>query len=571
MPLTHLLSVARGETPADLLLKNGRILNVFTGEIEPGDIAIADGKIAGIGRDYSAAQTIDLKNAYVAPGLIDAHVHIDSRLCRPAQFAAAVVPRGVTTVVADPHEIANVAGAEGVRFMSHAARGLALNVILMAPSCVPATDFATSGATLGAEELAQLLNDKIVHGLAEVMNYPGAIGGNASVLSKISAFTGRPIDGHAPSVTGKHLNAYVATGIGSDHECVTVEEAREKLSRGLYILIREATNAHNLDALLPLITPKTARRICFCTDDRQPADLLAEGSIDHMIRRAIAFGIDPVTAFLMATLNPTEWFNLHDRGAIAPGRVADLMIFDDLKNPQAKMVLAAGKIVAENGKPRDDAIKTRVNIPQSLSRTVKINASAIDFAITARPGKLRVIESQANQLVTGISLIEPTTRDGNIVTDPSKDVLKIAVIERHAATGRVGIGFIRGFGLKRGAIAGTVAHDHHNLIVIGVDDRSMLTATKTLQSINGGYAVTDADKILATLALPIAGLMSAEPIEQVAREYDHLRAAARTLGATPEDPFMAMSFMALEVIPKLKLTDKGLIDVESFKHVELFA
>jgi adenine deaminase len=324
-PSSDFLAAARGDIPADLVLRNGRIVNVFTGEIEQAEVAIHGDRIAGVGAGYKGKQFADLHGSYIAPGLIDAHVHIESSLCLPTQFAAAVVPRGVTTVIADPHEIANVSGAAGVRFMAKASEGLPLRVILMAPSCVPATELSNAGAKLTAGDLTKLLVDGVVHGLAEVMNFPGVISGAPSVAAKLRAFANRPIDGHAPGVRGRALNAYIAAGIGSDHECVTVDEAREKLARGLYILIREATNAHNLDTLIPLITPENSRRICFCTDDRQPADLLGQGSIDYMIRRAIDRGVDPVIAFRMATLNPAEWFGLHDRGAVAPGRLADLV------------------------------------------------------------------------------------------------------------------------------------------------------------------------------------------------------------------------------------------------------
>jgi len=557
---TH-LSVARGDVPADLVLRNGRIVNVLSGQIDRADIAIHDGFIAGVGAGYSGTHEIDLRGAFVSPGLIDAHVHIESSLCVPAQFAAAVVPRGVTTVVADPHEIANVAGVAGVRFMHEASRDLPLRVVLMGPSCVPATSMETSGATLSADDLAQLLRDGTVHGLAEVMNFPGVINGDPEVLKKIAAFAGRPIDGHAPGVTGKALSAYASAGIGSDHECVNVEEAREKLSSGMYILIREATNARNLDALLPLITPEVGGRICFCTDDRQPQDLLAAGGIDYMLRRAIERGIDPIAAFRCCTLNAAQWHQLPDRGAIAPGRVADLLVFDDLKKPAAREVYAGGKLFTPPAvRPDPDSkFSANCNIPTQL-----------DFTIRANAQRIRVIGSLPDQLVTEHRILDAKLVNGHAVADPSRDILKMAVIERHGKNGNVGLGFIQGIGLKHGAIAGTVAHDHHNLVIIGADDQAMQCATRAIAQMNGGLVACSGDQALAQLPLPVAGLMSDEPIELVRAAYAKLIEASHQLGSTLHDPFMAMSFMALEVIPALKLTDVGLVDVEEFRIVDLF-
>jgi adenine deaminase len=572
MNLPHLLAVARGDEPADLVLHNARVVNVFAGEIEPADIAIAGDRIAGVGTGYRGKQELDLAGAYVAPGLIDAHVHIESSMCLPPTSASAVVPRGVTTVVADPHEIANVAGAAGVRFMSDASRGLPVRIVLMAPSCVPATDMATAGAKLTAEDLQQLSNAGIVHGLAEVMNYPGVIGGDATVAAKLRAFRGRPVDGHAPGVTGRALSAYVAAGVGSDHECVTVEEAREKLARGLYVLIREATNARNLEALLPLVTPANSRRICFCTDDRTPIDLLEQGSVDHMVRRAIEFGIDPVTAIRMATLNTAEWFALHDRGAIAPGRLADLFVFDDLRAPTARIVYCGGRRY-DPAVPPKLASQVMPLLTQSLHFPVH-EADGLPkqfhLSVAAKGTRMRVIVLRPDQLVTDELIVEPVVRDGLVVPDVANDILKIAVIERHRATGQLGVAFIKGFGLKRGAIAGTVAHDHHNLVVIGTNARDMRLAAHRVQAMDGGLAVTAEDRVLAELPLPVGGLMSDRPIADVAEGYRTLLAAARELGSPLHDPFMAMSFMALEVIPSLKLTDRGLVDVDRFRHVDLF-
>ena len=570
MDATTFLSIARGEQPADLLLRNGRLVNLFSGTIEAADLAIADGRIVGIGSGYQAAKTVDLQGAHVAPGLIDAHVHIESSLCTPPNFATALLPHGVTTVVTDPHEIANVAGVAGIRYMAEAARGLPLGVRIMAPSCVPATHMETNGATLTAADLAPLLADGTVHGLAEVMNFPGVIHGDPSVLAKIAAFAGRPRDGHAPAVRGHALNAYVAAGIGSEHECTTVAEAQEKLARGLYILIREATNAHNLHALLPLVTPHNSRRICFCTDDRIPSDLLDQGSIDYMVREAIAFGLDAITALRMATLNPAEWFGLPDRGALAPGRLADLLIVDDLHNFRPRQVYAGGELVAEAGVLLGNLWTNRSADSSNVGSSVNVDWASVNFTVPARGARVRVIGSLENQLVTEGRVLDALIQDSNAVADPARDLLKMAVIDRHKASGSMGLGFIQGIGLRRGAMAGTVAHDHHNLVVIGADDQSMMHAARLVAAMQGGLALVDGDQVIATLPLPVAGLMSDRPITEARRAYDMLVAGARAQGSPLHDPFMAMSFMALEVIPSLKLTDQGLVDVEKFEVVDLF-
>jgi adenine deaminase len=569
MELADRLAIARGERPADVVLTNLQLVNVFTGEIYPTEIAIAGTHIVGVGEGYEARERIDLGGRYVAPGLIDAHVHIESSMCTPPEFARAVLTHGVTTVITDPHEIANVHGLEGVRFMLNAAKYGPLSIYVMASSCVPATDMETAGATLDAADLEILLGSRWVLGLAEVMNYPGVIAGQPDMLTKLDAFRTRVIDGHCPGLLGRDLDTYIVAGIRSDHECTTVEEAREKLRKGMVIFIREATNAQNLRPLLPLITPENSRRICWCTDDRQPADLLDDGSIDHMIRVAIREGgIDPVTAIRMGTLNTAEYFRLHDLGAIAPGRRADMFVFSDLSAPRAEVVFRGGRKVAQDG---ELLVKLPTPDTNQLPPCVNIDWSALDLSIPARGSRIRVIGSIPNQLVTEHRILDACIVDGHAVADPRQDLLKMAVIERHMASGKVGKGFIQGIGLKRGAIAGTVAHDHHNLVVIGADDTSMLTAVRAVERMGGGLVATDGERVLAELPLPVAGLMSSAPIAEVRAGLDRVLDAARDgLGSPLHDPLMAMAFMALEVIPQLKLTDAGLVDVDRFEIVDLF-
>jgi adenine deaminase len=567
MELSQFIKIARGDEPADLLLTGGQIVNVFSGEVHEADVAIAEGKIAAVGSSCAAKETIDVSGQVLAPGFIDAHVHIESSMVPPPQFARAVVPRGTTTVITDPHEIGNVLGLDGIRYMFDAAKYNPLSMFVMVPSCVPSTDMETSGATLRSYDIETFKDNPWVLGLAEMMNYPGVVNGDPEVLAKIKIFEGKVIDGHAPGLSGLPLNAYLAAGIGSDHECTTVEEAREKLRRGMTIFIREATTAHNLEPLLPLITPATAARICWCTDDRQPSDLLDLGGIDYLIRRAIRLGIDPVTAIQIATLNPANYFGLHDRGAIAPGRRADLVVLDNLRNATTRMVLRGGNVVARDGQLLPyDRPKRDVRVRSSMN----VDWDKISFRIEATGRQANVIGVVPDQIVTEHLIEDLTIENGEAVQDPGLDLLKIAVIERHLRSGAHTVGFVKGIGLLRGAMASSIAHDHHNLVVVGADDESMMSAARAAGKMNGGIAVANKQDILAQLPLPIAGLMSDQPIEMVRAQMDGVLRAAHQLGSTLHDPFMTMSFLALAVIPELKITDQGLVDVTRFQKIPLF-
>ncbi len=565
----RLIRVARGIEAPDLVLSNCRLLNVFTGEIESGNLAIADGHIAGISPEYAGPETIDCKGLLVTPGLIDAHVHIESSLCTPLHFSQTVSARGVTTVMADPHEIANVAGVEGIRYMHACSQDLNLEVKFMAPSCVPASHLETSGADLDAEDLKDLHAEGLVWGLAEMMNYPGVVSQDPKCLAILQAFREARVDGHAPQLSGLDLNAYLTTGIGSDHECTNPQEASEKLAKGMYILIREGTITRDLDALLPLVTTRNLRRFCFCTDDRIPADLLGEGSVDYLIRRAVSQGMSLADAFCLATLNTSEWFGLADRGAIAPGRRADLVVWDEANNLVPVYVLTKGIPVLQEGRIQEPAALPAVLLPKSVANSMHGQWEHVNFDVAA-PGTeatVRVIGSIENQIVTEHRQHTLPVRNGLVQADPNADVLKISMIERHGRNGSMSNAFISGFGLQRGALAGTIAHDHHNLVVIGADDASMHRAVQAVADMGGGIAICNGDEMLAQMPLPVAGLMSEAPLQEVDEQYRELQQASANLGGKMHDPLMALSFMGLEVVPSLKITDQGLVDVDAFEFI----
>ncbi len=566
------IEVARGDRDADLLLANARVVNVFTGEIASANVAIAGTRVAGVSPALRRGrEVIDLGGACVVPGLVDAHLHVESSHLVPAEFARAVVPLGTTAVVTDPHEIANVLGLEGVRYMIEASRGLPLDVFVMVPSSVPATDMETAGAALGPAEIRTALGFERTIGLAEVMNFPGVVGADARVLEKIAEAPGRPVDGHAPRLRGPGLQAYAAAGIESDHECTTLEEAREKLRCGLWLFIREGSAARNLEALLPAVTDATHPRVAFACDDRSAADILAEGHVDHVVRTAIRKGLDPVRAITLATLNPARRFGLPFRGAVAPGYSADLVVTRDLADLRASLVLKDGRVAARDGELVLGPIAGAAGgagVPAESVRVTPLSGDA--FRIAARGPRARAIEIVPDQIVTRSAVVAVRAVDGAVAADPANDVAKIAVVERHRASGRVGRGLVKGFGIRNGALASTFAHDSHNLVVLGDSDDDMLAAARRVIEMQGGFAVVSGGRVSSELALPIAGILSPRPFEEVARAEKGLVEACRALGVVPRVPFLTLAFLALPVIPELKITDFGLVDVVNFRLVDLF-
>lgn len=568
--LEEIIKVNTEEIQADLVLKNAKLVNVLSEEIYETDIAIKDGKVAGISKGYKGEKEIDLKGAYASPSFIDGHVHIESGMLLPSEFAKLVIPSGTTTVVADPHEIANVMGLQGISFMREATKDLPLDVYIMLPSCVPATRLETSGVDLNCYDLALLIDAPWVLGIAEMMNFPGVINCDKEVLSKIKLGLDKQkrVDGHAPGLSGKGLNAYVASGIASDHECTTPQEAIEKIRLGMYIMIREATGARDLEPLIPVLKEYNTRKCIFVTDDRHPKHL--KKHISNMVEKAVEMGVDPIKAIQMASLNTAEYFKIPNAGAIAPGYNADIAIFKDLKNFEPTMVFKKGELVAQNGKMTIDMTEFQ---PPELRGSVNVKPiKKKDFQIKIPKGKskIKVINVIPKQLITKLSIEKIHEENGYATADTQNDILKIAVIERHKASGNIGLGFVKGFGLKTGAIASTIAHDSHNMIVIGTNDDDMYYAANQLVKSQGGKIIVENGKTLAQLKLPIAGLMSEEPAEIVMEKLQTLEKTASDIGCKINDPFMSMAFLSLSVIPEIKITDKGLIDVGKFEVTNLF-
>lgn len=568
MDLARRIAVARGDEPADLVLRGGRVLSVFTGELLETDVAMCDEHVAGIGEGYEASESVDVAGSILLPGFIDGHMHLESTKLMVDEFARAALPWGTTTVVLDPHEIANVFGLDGVRALLQSAGDIPLDYYVMVSSCVPASPFESSAATVTAAEIARFLDEEPrAIGVAEMMDFPGVVAGTEDAIAKLEAAGGRHIDGHAPGLTGPALNAYLAAGVRSDHECTTYEEALEKRRLGMWIMIREGSAARNLEALIPLVLEHGSTNCLLCTDDREPDQLLEQGHINDVIRKAVELGCPPAEAVVMGTLNAARYHRLYEHGAIAPGYLADVVAVPDLVSFRPTAVWKRGRLVAEDGRPGDIPHATA---PDWMRDSVHARAlSASDFAITAN-GRMRVIGVEPGQIVTKALEDDPTRSNGNAVADPARDLAKMAVIERHRDTGRIGLGFVRGFGLAAGALASSHAHDAHNLVVVGIDDADMAVAANRLREIGGGQVAVAGGRVLAEVPCPIGGLLSDRPVERVAAAVHAMERAAREhLGASLPSPFMAMSFMALSVVPELKLTDRGLIDVDRFEIVPL--
>jgi len=565
MPHTaNLIRVARGELPADLILRNARIVNTIVGAIESGDVALCGGLIAGVGDYKDARESIDLEGSFLLPGLIDGHTHIESSMLHPARYAEAVVPRGTLTLVTDLHEIANACGLDGIEFAIRWSHRIPLDMLFMAPSCVPATPLETSGAELGPAAIRQLLARPEVIGLGEVMNYPGVLSTLPDVMAKIDAAKGKPIDGHAPGLRGMDLNAYLAAGIMSDHECTTREEAEEKLRKGMWLMLREGSSEKNLEELLPAVTDNTFHHCMFVVDDRTAADLAREGDIDHVVRRAIALGMNPIRAIQLATYNPSRYFRMFDRGSISAGKMAHLVTVRDLRSFVVDRVFHRGRLVAQHGEPLFGVTLDS----HELADTVRLAPTQLKSLRMPRTGsEFPVIELVPGQIVTRKRIMAPAVLDGAFVSDVARDILKLVVVERHRGTGNIGKGFVTGFGLQWGALASTIGHDSHNVICVGVADEDIAGAIDALQHLQGGLVVFADGAVKAALPLPIGGLLSPEPLTMVIEAQTQVEEAARQLGVAPQSPFSLLSFLALPVIPELRVTDLGVVDVATFQVI----
>ena len=571
MDLKRIIDVATARQKADLVLKGGRVLNVFTERLEDRDVAVCGSYIAGIGR-YEGEREIDVSGKIIVPGFMDAHMHLESTLLTPAEFERGSLPCGTTAVMADPHEIANVAGTDGIDYIMKLCEGLRMRIRFNMPSCVPAAELEESGETLEADDLRPYYDNENVTGLAEVMNSFGVTEGDGDLLQKITDAknAGKIIDGHAPFLGGKDLNGYVAAGVQSDHECTNPQEAFEKMDRGQWIMIREGTAAKNLKALLPLCRPPYCYRAMFCTDDRHPEDILNEGHMDAIIRKAVAMGVDPIQAVKMCTLNTAAYFKLDGYGAVAPGYKADIAVLSDLESFNVEQVYIDGELAAKDGKVTDD--KPR-EIPESERILNSFHMQPVSPEILRLPEikeRQRIIRLKKHELLTDELIIQPS-EDGraNNGIDLERDILKAAVFERHHDTGHIGVGFINGYGIKRGAIATSVAHDSHNLIAVGTNDRDIAAAAEAVRQMNGGLVAVEDGEVIEALPLPIAGLMSTLPIEEVANKMRSLKEAAKRLGASDDiDAFMTLAFVSLPVIPAIRLNGKGLIDVTKQQIVE---
>ncbi len=566
--LQHKLSVARGEKPAELLFKNARLVNVLSGEIHDANVAVDDGRVIGFG-DYDAKEIVDLAGAFLAPSLIDGHFHVESAMVTLPEFVRAVVPHGTGAMVIDPHEYANVLGMDGIRYVLESSKHLPIDFFIMLPSCIPATHLETAGARFTADDLKLMIADDRIAGIAELMNYPGVFLGMESELAKIEAGKGKVIDGHAPGLRGKNLNAYALAGVRSDHESTEIEEAREKLRLGMHLLVREGSTERNLEHIIGLVTPENSANCSFATDDKLPGDLVREGHIDHSIRKAISLGLAPITAMQMGTINTARYYRLKNHGAIAPRFWADFIVMDDLEKMSILRVYKKGKLVAENGKYIGEK---PAEVPQPRSTMNLSYRAPEDFELAANSvKKIRVIEIVPHQIVTKEAIEAPKIDNGKLVADPTRDILKLVVVERHRATGNVGVGFVRGFGLKHGALGSTVAHDAHNVVAVGTNDDDITAVVQALEQMRGGQVAIVDGKIAAALPLPIAGLVSDQPLESVIDKIAELNSAAAKLGCKLDAPFMTLSFMSLSPIPELKLTDQGLVDAINLRLTSVIA